>query len=66
MKYDFDLENRKDAGKRLAKMILITIIEVLLVVSAAYAITHYGMETFTVSGQYMSPTLENGDRKSVV
>ncbi len=62
MKYDFDLENRKDAGKRLAKMILITIIEVLLVVSAAYAITHYGMETFTVSGQYMSPTLENGDK----
>jgi len=62
MKYDFDLENRKDAGKRLAKMILITIIEVLLVVFAAYAITHYGMETFTVSGQYMSPTLENGDK----
>lgn len=62
MKYDFDLENRKDTGKRLAKMILITIAEVLIVVFAAYAITHYGMETFTVSGQYMSPTLETGDK----
>lgn len=62
MKYDFDLENRKDTGKRLAKMILITIAEVLIVVFAAYAITHYGMETFTVSGQYMSPTLESGDK----
>ena len=62
MKYDFDLEDRKDTGKRLAKMILITIAEVLIVVFAAYAITHYGMETFTVSGQYMSPTLESGDK----
>lgn len=62
MKYDFDLENRKDTGKRFAKMILITIAEVLIVVFAAYAITHYGMETFTVSGQYMSPTLESGDK----
>ena len=62
MKYDFDLENRKEARKHLAKMILLTIVEVLIVVFAAYAITHYGMETFTVSGQYMSPTLENGDK----
>ena len=62
MKYDFDLENRKEARKHLVKMILLTIVEVLIVVFAAYAITHYGMETFTVSGQYMSPTLENGDK----
>ncbi|RKI40195.1 signal peptidase I [bacterium D16-51] len=62
MKYDFDLENRKEARKHLVKMILITLVEVLVVVFAAFAITHYGMETFTVSGQYMSPTLENGDK----
>jgi signal peptidase I len=62
MKYDFDLENRKAARKQLIKKILLTVIEVLLVVAAAFAITHYGLETFTVSGQYMSPTLKNGDK----
>ncbi len=61
MKYDFDLENRKEAGKKLARKILITVLEVIVVVFLGYAFTHYGMETFTVTGQYMSPTLENGD-----
>lgn len=62
MKYDFDLENRKEARKQLVKKILFTALEVLIVVFIAFAITHYGMETFTVSGQYMSPTLKNGDK----
>ena len=61
MKYDFDLENRKEARKKLARKILITVLEVIVVVFLGYALTHYGMETFTVTGQYMSPTLENGD-----
>jgi len=61
MKYDFDLENRKEAGKKLAWKIFITVLEVIAVVFLGYALTHYGMETFTVTGQYMSPTLENGD-----
>lgn len=61
MKYDFDLENRKEAGKKLAWKIFRTVLEVIAVVFLGYALTHYGMETFTVSGQYMSPTLENGD-----
>ena len=30
MKYDFDLENRKEARKHLVKMILLTIVEVLI------------------------------------
>lgn len=62
MKYDFDLENRKEARKKLVKKILFTVLEVLIVIFIAFAITHYGMETFTVSGQYMSPTLKNGDK----
>lgn len=62
MKYDFNLENRKEARKKLIKKILITTAEVIAVVFLAYAMTHYGMETFTVSGQYMSPTLEHGDK----
>ena len=62
MKYDFNLENRKEERKKLIQKILITTIEVIGVVFLAYAITHYGMETFTVSGQYMNPTLEHGDK----
>lgn len=62
MKYDFDLENRKEARKQLIKKILLTAVQVLIVIFAAFAITHYGMETFTVSGQYMSPTLKNQDK----
>ena len=61
MKYDFDLENRKESGKKLVRYILITAVEVIVVVFLGYALTRYGMETFTVTGQYMSPTLENGD-----
>ncbi len=62
MKYDFDLENRKEARKQLIKKILITVAEVVFVIVAAFLITHHGLETFTVSGEYMSPTLENGDK----
>lgn len=62
MKYDFDLENRKEARKKLVRKILVTAVEVVLVVLLAFAITHYGMETFTVSGQSMSPTLSDGDK----
>lgn len=62
MKYDFDLENRKEARKKVIQKVLITIAEVLAVVLLAFLLTHYGMETFTVTGQNMSPTLEHGDK----
>ncbi|MDD7402761.1 MAG: signal peptidase I [Butyribacter sp.] len=62
MKYDFDLENKKEARKQLTIKILITVAEVILVIFAAYAITHFGMETYTVSGQDMNPTLKEGDK----
>lgn len=61
MRYDFDLENRKESGKKMAIKILITALEVIIAIFLGYALTHYGMETFTVTGQYMSPTLENED-----
>lgn len=61
MKYDFDLENHRISKQTVIK-ILITLIEIVLVVFAAYAITHYGLETMEVSGEYMSPTLQNEDR----
>lgn len=62
MKYDFDLENRKEARKKFVQKILITAVEVVVVIFLGFAITHYGMETFTVAGQYMSPTLNDGDK----
>lgn len=62
MKYDFDLENQREARKKLAVKLLITVAEICVVVGLAYLITHYGMQIFTVSGQDMNPTLENGDR----
>lgn len=62
MKYDFDLENRKEARKLLIKKISLCLLEVIVVLFAAFAITHYGMVAFTVSGQSMSPTLEDKDK----
>ena len=62
MNYDFNIENRMDTGKRIFQKILITVVEIAAVVFLAFVITHYGMETFTVAGQYMSPTLNDGDK----
>lgn len=62
MKYDFDLENRKEARKKMIKKILLLAVETSAVIFLAYAVIHYGMVTFTVSGQYMSPTLEHDDK----
>ena len=50
MKYDFNIENRRDSGKRIFKQCLIAVLEIAAVVFLAFAITHYGMETFTVAG----------------
>ncbi len=60
MKYDFDLDERRISKQTVIK-ILITLVEAIIVVFAAYAITHYGLVTMTVSGEYMSPTLKDGD-----
>lgn len=62
MKYDFDLENRKEATKKLIIKIVITVIEIIAVIFAGFVITHLGMVTYTVSSQTMSPTLKNGDK----
>jgi len=62
MKYDFDLENRREGRKRFIRGMLLTAAEALLVILTAFAITRFGLVTFTVSGQYMDPTLQNGDK----
>jgi signal peptidase I len=60
MRYDLDLEEHR-FSKLLILKILITLVEAAIVVFGAFAITHYGLETMTVSGEYMSPTLKTGD-----
>ncbi|MCH5268753.1 MAG: signal peptidase I [Lachnospiraceae bacterium] len=61
MKYDFDLEDHSKRRKEIFLRVLLWILELGVVLFAAYAITHYGLEKMTVSGGYMSPTLKDGD-----
>ena len=44
-----------------AILIFITLVEIAVVIFAAYAITHYGLEKMQVSGNNMEPTLKDGD-----
>lgn len=60
MKYDFDLEERRFSKQFILKL-LITLVEAVIVVFLAFAITRYGLEKMTVSGEYMSSTLKSGD-----
>ena len=60
MKYDFDLEERRFSKQFILK-VLITLVEAVIVVFLAFAMTRYGLEKMTVSGEYMSPTLKSGD-----
>lgn len=61
MKYDFNLEDRSKKYKSIIAQIVITLVEIAIVITAAYAITHYGLEKMSVSGDYMNPTLKDGD-----
>lgn len=61
MKYDFDLEDKSKKRKKMVLRILLFLVEIILVVLLAYVITHYGLERMTVTGEYMSPTLQDGD-----
>lgn len=61
MKYDFNLEDRSKKYKAILVQVIITLAEIAVVVFAAYAITHYGLEKMSISGDYMNPTLEDGD-----
>lgn len=60
MKYDFDLEERRFSKLFILKL-MITLVEAVIVIFVAFAITRYGLEKMTVSGEYMSPTLKSGD-----
>lgn len=61
MKHNLNLEDHSKTYKTIIKQILITLVEIAVVVFAAYAITHYGLEKMHVSGSNMEPTLKDGD-----
>lgn len=61
MKYDFDLEDRSKQRKQMILRIFLFLAEIAFVIFIAYSITHYGLERMTVSGEYMNPTLFEGD-----
>lgn len=61
MKYDFNLEDKSRQRKQLILRALLFIVEISIVIFAAYSITHYGLEKMAVSGDNMSPTLKEGD-----
>lgn len=61
MKYDFNLEDHRKKRKEIFLRIVLWVLEIGVAVFAGYAITHYGLEKMSVTGEYMSPTLKDGD-----
>lgn len=62
MKYDFDLEDHSKKRKEIFLRVVLWILEIAVVLFVAYAITHFGLEKMTVSGDYMKPTLKDDDK----
>ncbi len=58
---NLNLEDHSKIYKIIIKQIFITLVEIAVVIFAAYAITHYGLEKMQVSGNNMEPTLKDGD-----
>lgn len=58
---NLNLEDHSKTYKIIIKQIFITLVEIAVVIFAAYAITHYGLEKMQVSGNNMEPTLKDGD-----
>lgn len=61
MRHSLNLEDHSQKYKTIITQVLITLVEIAVVVLAAYAITHYGLEKMHVSGSSMEPTLKEGD-----
>ena len=61
-KYMSKPDERLMKRKRLMKELLIWVIEILLVLGAAYYISFHLLEKTAVIGDSMSPTLEDGEK----
>lgn len=62
MRYDFDLEDKREKHKKILKNVLIWIVEIAAVVGLSYFIVNYGLEKVTMAGDSMNDTLVDGDQ----
>ncbi len=61
MRYDYDYDGNSISKKDILVEVLITIVEIAVVVAAAFLIVRFGLETIKVSGSNMEPTFKDGD-----
>ena len=61
MKYDYDYDGSFGGKKGLCVRVVITVVEIIAVVAAAFLIVRFGLETMNVSGSNMEPTLNDGE-----
>lgn len=62
MRYDFDLEDKREKRKKLFCKVCIWVVEIAAVVGLAYFIVNYGLEKVTMTGDSMKSTLVDGDQ----
>lgn len=62
MRYDFDLEDKREKHKKLFRSFLIWAVEIAAVIGLAYFIVNYGLEKITMAGDSMNDTLMDGDK----
>lgn len=61
MGYNFESYERKEKVNKILKEIIIWVLELILVIGAAYFIIHYAVEKTTMVGESMEPILLNED-----
>ena len=61
MRYNDDLDDTSVNPRKIITSILITLIEIAIVVLAAFLIVRYGLERMTMSGNGMEPTVKDDD-----
>lgn len=62
MQFDFDLDDKREARKRLIYKILVWILEIGLMILLAYLLVTYGLERVSMAGQSMKETIQDKDK----
>ena len=62
MRYDFEDKEKPPLGKRIAKEVLILLIEIIITIGLAYGVIHFMVEKTEIIGASMEPTLAAGDK----
>ena len=61
MRYDYDYDGNSVSKRDILIEVLITIVEIAVVVAAAFLVARFGLESMNISGSNMEPTLKDGD-----